>query len=50
VEAGDFDFAGLDGFQDSGKQADAGAVAQLGVFETKVANLAQHRAAIGMPV
>jgi hypothetical protein len=50
VQAGDFDFAGVHGFDDARDQADADAVAQLGIFKTQVADLAQHGAAIRMPV
>ena len=48
VEGGNFNFARVHGFEDSGHQADADAVAQFGVFKTEVADFAQHRAPIGV--
>ena len=36
VQAGDFDFAGIDRLEDARQEADPGAVAQLGVFESPV--------------
>ena len=46
VQAGDLDLARVHGLEDAGQQADADAVAQLGVLEAQIADLAQHRAAI----
>src|SRR5438093_3829004 len=50
VEAGNLDLSGLDSLKDTRQQADADAVAELGEFETEVANLAEHCAAIGVAV
>jgi len=48
VEGGDLDLAGVDGLDDAGDEADADAVAELGVFKAEVADLAQHGAAAGV--
>ena len=48
VQAGNFDLAGLHGVEDAGHQAETDAVAQLGVFKAQIADLAQHRAAVGV--
>ena len=50
VEAGNFDFARVHRVQDAGHEADADAVAQLGVFKAEVADFAQHGAAVGVAV
>ena len=50
MQAGNPHLARVHGLQDAGQQADAGAVAQLGVVEAQVADFAQHGAAIGVPV
>jgi len=46
VQAGNFHFARVHGFKNSGHEADTGAVAQLRVAETEVADFAQHRASV----
>ena len=46
VERGNFDFAGVDGIENAGHEADAGAVAEFGVFEAEVADFAEHGAAV----
>ena len=48
MKAGDFDFAGFDGFNDARQEADARAVAQFRVGETEVADFAQHGAAVNV--
>jgi hypothetical protein len=50
MQAGDFHFPGRDGIEDARQEADARAVAQFGVFKAQVADLAEHRAAIGVAV
>ena len=53
VQAGNLDFARVHRFEDAGHEADADAVAQLGVFKTEVADFAQHgapvRVTMGIP-
>ena len=48
VQAGNFHFACIDGFENSGQQADACAMAQLGVFKAQIAYFSQHGPAIGV--
>ena len=50
VQAGNFDFARVHGFEDAGHEAEADAVAQLGVFKTEVADFAQQGAPVRVPV
>ena len=46
VQAGNFDFARVHGFEDAGHEAEPDAVAEFGVSKAEVADFAQHRAAI----
>lgn len=48
VEGGDFDFAGFDGGDDAGEEADTDTVAEFSEFETEFSNFAEHGPAIGM--
>ena len=48
VQAGNLHLTRVDGFQHSGQQADANAVAQFRVIKAKVTDLAQHGSAVGM--
>jgi hypothetical protein len=48
VERGDLDFAGVDGLEDSGQEAQPDAVAQLGVFESQATDFAKHFASVGV--
>lgn len=50
VERGDFDFTGVDGFEDARHEGNAGAVAEFSVFEAEVADFAEHGAAIVVAV
>jgi len=50
VERGNLDLARVHGFEDAGHEADADAVAQLGIFKTEVADFAQHGATVGVTV
>ena len=50
VQRTDLDLARFHGFDDAGYEADADAVAQLGVFKSEVADLAQHGASVGVAV
>ena len=50
VERGNLDLARVHGFKDARHEADADAVAQLGVIKTEVADFAQHGAAVGVTV
>jgi hypothetical protein len=48
VETGDFDFAGVDGFEDAREKTDADAMAKFGIFEPEVANLQEHCPSVGV--
>ena len=48
VQRGNLHLAGLHGLEDARHQAQADAVAQLGVFEAQFADFAQHSAPIGV--
>jgi len=48
VQAGNFDFAGSDRFNNAGKKADADSVAEFGELKSEVANFLKHGAAIGV--
>ena len=48
VQRGDADVAGVHGLDDSWKQTKADAMAQLGIFEAKIANLPKHGATLGV--
>ena len=50
MQAGNLDLPRFDGLDNARHQADASAVAQLGVFKTQFPDFPQHRAAIRVPV
>ena len=50
VQAGNFDFAGIDGLKNAGHETDSGSVAELGVFEAELPDFAQHGAPISVPM
>src|SRR5947207_317280 len=50
MQAGYFDLAGIYCLNNAGQQTDPGTVAQLGVLEAQVPNLAQHRPTVRVPM
>ena len=50
VQGGNLDHPGLDRLHDPGDEAQADAVAQLGVLEAEVTDFLKHLAAIGVAV
>ena len=50
MQAGNSDFTHVHGVQDAGHEGEPGAVAQFRVLKTQFTDLAQHGAAIGVPV
>lgn len=50
VQRGNFNLFGVHCFKDTGEEGNSYAVAEFGVFEAKVADFAEHRAAVGVAV